>query len=41
MPTASALAYQTAEDLLNMPDAGRLELWDGEIKERCVGSESN
>lgn len=41
MTAASTLTYHTAEDLLNMPDAGRYELWDGELRERCVGSEAN
>jgi Uma2 family endonuclease len=41
MTAAMASTYTTAEDLLRIPDGGRFELWDGELKERCVGSESN
>jgi Uma2 family endonuclease len=41
MTAAPANTYYTAEDLLSMPDAGRFELWDGELRERRVGSESN
>jgi hypothetical protein len=41
MAAAPAEIYHTAEDLLRMPEGGRYELWDGELKERCVGSESN
>ena len=41
MTSALASKSYTAEDLLTMPEGGRYELWDGELKERCVGSKSN
>jgi Uma2 family endonuclease len=41
MTAALANTYHTAEDLLTMPEGDHFELWDGELKERCMGSKSN
>jgi Uma2 family endonuclease len=41
MTAAPVSHYYTADDLLTMPDGEHFELWDGELKELCMGSESN
>jgi Uma2 family endonuclease len=41
MAAVATSAGYTAEDLLTMPDGEIYELWDGELKERQMGSRSN
>lgn len=41
MTAAPVSHYYATDDLLRMPEGEHFELWDGELKELCMGSESN